>query len=92
MQCRPSFLCSFEEHLIFLTYDEAGLKSEECTLALLSLFNFVIGVRAMPQSFSIDYFTEDYSRMFTYGVLKRNSKLMSDRSLKRRIQGMARRL
>lgn len=50
------------------------LDPQRATLALLGLCNSVIAARALPSTSSIDDFIEDYSRMFTYGVVAPEAK------------------
>lgn len=52
----------------------ADLDPQRATLALLGLCNSVIAARALPPTSSIDDFIEDYSRMFTYGVVAPEEK------------------
>jgi AcrR family transcriptional regulator len=48
---------------------QGDLNPQRATLALLGLCNSVISARALPQTSSIDDFIEDYSRIFTHGVV-----------------------
>ena len=46
----------------------SDLNAPRATLGLLGLCNSVIGARALPRSFSIDDFIEEYSRLVIFGV------------------------